>query len=56
MQLLCPESACVEQSSQEAAWPGAAGRSQAQAWLPGLCPEHTAGWEPSTRAREMLML
>lgn len=42
VQLFCPESACVEQSRQEAA-------GQSCAHVPRLCPEHAAAWEPSTK-------
>lgn len=58
MQPFGPESACTEQSSQEAAWPGGAGLSCtcACAHLPGLCPECTAVWESFMQAQEMLML
>lgn len=38
LQLFCPESVCVEPSSQEAAWLGAAGLSCARAHLPGSVP------------------
>lgn len=46
MQLFCPESVCVELSSQEAAWLGAAGLSCARAHLPGSVPSL---WEYSIR-------
>jgi len=55
-QFFCPASVCVEQSSQEAAWAGAAGPSRAGACLPELCPERTALREPSMRAQETLLL